>query len=763
MLSDMKKPLRNVLVMACSLAAGLALPGVAADTPGAIPSLAAAPVPASVGVESPPAEPVGTNALLLLGRAIRQPFLPLACGPEDLAAKWPAFEHEPFETAGFNQLMLPFHAEGKAVKEEAHAFSFLLSNALDWTPGSYCSRHAYFVFKRDWREMQELAVTYDRARIRNLHRHWRTTHAIGGTVSGAGEGYAGTLQIFDCEGALVHTASFPEPRAYFDLLGDMSVACMRFFGHEPSALLDAHLRRKRCESHRSILDLGAAAFAEERSGPEFRLYRLILARDPGFAEVRFWASNQGYWQHRNASMYNRQKGLALKTYLVEAALSDFRPSACPDKALAALHPQWVDRAERMLGPASPTVLDLRLDQASAAKRIDADLLRRALATARRYPNEYHLLYSLSRACVPYEGHARDYDMVASVALAALCSRYSPSSAGRCALMRRAALAARILGYNDMAVALLAPALEDVLREPNGNTGLYAREYCLALENMGHYAAAARTYMTAVQAMAPGAERHRLIAYAAIDAAVAGDKEQLEQIVTNHRAEIEQVKMNYAVDMYTLAMQGKEPPLPNRMKSREIDPILGPGRMRLEQLCAMEDIRRGTTKYRELYTEWLGEGCHSTRPLWIIFDAYDRLEPKPESGFFYGTLEWLHGDDPWVVQAVCDYRARTPNPPPIEPDRLLKRFAAYEPLDLFGCEEFTPHKPDALEKLPPGKVAAAVWHLIKERQFDKAEELAQRAHHCAVARAGWSPTRVYFFRHVVQKARQARKLAPDKSP
>lgn len=91
---------------------------------------------------------------LLLDPAARNksPFLlPTAAVPpmslENLDLKrffalWNAFDHAPYELSGFSHLTLPFHYECEGVQgtiEEAHAFSFLLSSALDWTPGCYCA------------------------------------------------------------------------------------------------------------------------------------------------------------------------------------------------------------------------------------------------------------------------------------------------------------------------------------------------------------------------------------------------------------------------------------------------------------------------------------------------------------------------------------------------------------------------------------------------------------------------------------------------
>jgi len=69
---------------------------------------------------------------LPLAEAVRAPLDPWSL--DDLAKRWPAFRHEPFETAGFNHLSLPFRYEAGPQGgdgNEALTFSFLLSEALD--------------------------------------------------------------------------------------------------------------------------------------------------------------------------------------------------------------------------------------------------------------------------------------------------------------------------------------------------------------------------------------------------------------------------------------------------------------------------------------------------------------------------------------------------------------------------------------------------------------------------------------------------------
>ena len=203
-------------------------------------------------------------------------------GPQDmrdftlaeLSRQYPAFQHASFDSAGFNPLELPFRYEdvdNVGDPSEANALSFLMSHALDWAPGNYCARHAYFIFKR-WRDkIQPLTQKYDSAVIANLVQSWKATHAVGGVLIRSKEGCSGRLEIYDSSGQQVFSREYKKPREYFDLLGDMAVDAITFFGPPPNELLVQDLHAPRCRNAASIVRLGMAAFLPERGEEEFSL------------------------------------------------------------------------------------------------------------------------------------------------------------------------------------------------------------------------------------------------------------------------------------------------------------------------------------------------------------------------------------------------------------------------------------------------------------------------------------------------------------
>lgn len=122
------------------------------------------------------------------------PRVPLT--PEQLASHFAGFKAEGYDSSNFNVLALPFRYEdpdGVGDASEANALAFLLSDDLDWAPGNFNARHAYFVFARSGPEMAGLAAKYDSAVIARQVDDWHATHAVGGVLRRSRAGCSGTL------------------------------------------------------------------------------------------------------------------------------------------------------------------------------------------------------------------------------------------------------------------------------------------------------------------------------------------------------------------------------------------------------------------------------------------------------------------------------------------------------------------------------------------------------------------------------------------
>ena len=435
---------------------------------------------------------------------------------DELSAMFPAFQHEPFETAGFNVLALPFRFEsvdGSGKPEEAYAFSFLLSASLDWADDSYCARHAYFVFKRHRRTMQRLAREYDPFDIALEVRNWGASHAMGGLLKHGKNGFAGTLEIYDRRGAAVFRKEYDAPREYFTLLGDMAVDAMTFFGAKPNDPLVKHLHRRRCEQEQSLIDLGEAAFVGERSNEEFSLYQGILHRDPNFADVRYWRANQLQWRDHDRLKYVVQLATALDSYPVRGAFREFDPAG---EALPEHYKSWARQVSKLLGRDVSQDAYLQLKQAAKTHHITGELLERATREAGAHPNDYWLLVDLARAYSQAWDMLDDKDVAASLQIAALRNRYLTGTGTKDDALRGLATSLAELGRNDLAV----PVWVSMLRQARSDNRLrqLAPQAWLgmgrALAKMGRYRDAIRYFRGAFRASrrmakrGPGGRRRR---------------------------------------------------------------------------------------------------------------------------------------------------------------------------------------------------------------------------------------------------------------
>jgi hypothetical protein len=684
--------------------------------------------------------PLVTNTKLFLDPATRRtaPFLlpPAAVPPLSLEdvnlqkffAPWNAFDHVPYELSGFSHMTLPFHYECDGVQgtpEEAHAFSFLLSNALDWTPGCYCARHAYFVYKRTGADIIKAGRTFNPDLISQICERWQAAYAVGGILKRGKAGYSATIKLFDKDGKLVMDKTIPGPLDYFDLLGAVSSEVMRFFKYNPSPELIAHLSKKRCNDFQSVIDLGKAAFAEERSPAEFGLYESILKRDPDFAEVRYWYQNQKAWRDNTWDEYRVNEALSLQSYLTESALSDFNPKDCQDKALAAKYDSWIDQAEKILGPTHPLVVELKL----ISGRRSVELIDQALKTAQNYPNDAGLLQAILHVILDEKEQFMDCDLAASIAWASLNSNYlwGDPDAGTACMCEHIGTAVIKLGYHDVAAAAFLGATS-VLQSRIGsevNAKYYGRRAGNALRLAGRYEDSFNLYMASMEPSAID----ECLDNAGIISSMLGQGGVYTSLKNQYCKEIAASPWLTGIyktcDPY-MSGNGKAVSLTNFPL---VISLYGGDLERTKlQVQLMTNDAVWCSINRNTLTDALN--MHPMdRELWILFDRYDRLDPKPESRFFYQSLEWLHSSDPWVVGAVRDFRKRAKEQPALNPDDVLAILKPFEPMRWPKLTENNRHVPSQ-RLLPYGMVAVAIHQLVLKHDMEKARELALRYIHYA---------------------------------
>ena len=94
-------------------------------------------------------------------------------------------------------------------------------------------------------------------------------------------------------------------------------------------------------------------------------------------------------------------------------------------------------------------------------------------------------------------------------------------------------------------------------------------------------------------------------------------------------------------------------------------------------------------------------------------------------YFYETLAWLHPDDPWVQQAVTDWRKRYPDVAPPDANGVRKVLQDFPSADPKARPNMKDKAYKAIDTLQPGQAQWAIKALIDKGDFDQARELAQR--------------------------------------
>jgi len=717
-------------------------------------------------------EPAGTAAEAGAPSGVRLPLAGLEpvpdpeCSLDDLAQTFPYFKHDPIETAGFNHLTLPFlyvrRTLGRTHPEEALAFSFLLSSALDWAPGAYCTRHAYFNFTSNRKEMQALSKRYTPSTIRAVMEEWRSTHAVGGTLIRSAGGYGGILLVYDREAKIVLRKRYVKPRGYFVLLGDMAADAMKCLdGYDPSEALVEHLRQPRCENHESILDLGRAAFVNSKSPPAWRLYERILDRAPGFTEVRYWYGNQRQWTDDDRARYMAQIERALDGYLVEAPLAEFDPDEHPDPdAAAAKKAAYMKRFQELTGSDHPTVIDWQLQKANDRKVMSPSLRERALRVAARHPNRYFLLMNLSKNFRRRHKMVMDADMAASIAVAAIQDRCVINFGMRRWGLGKLHMAVKEIGRDDLLLHLMGQEYHHTLEQYSGFVNwTFPEAYAWALHNTGRYAEVIPVCDVTIEMLAGWPYFVKSTALLrGIAAAHAGNPAALDETIQQYGDTLREAETLFILETYRDLLRGEPVDAAALRKTRdEVDSWYGS--READILLSQADLLAGTRHIRDRMG-WRVKCNPTDRRLCFLYDRYQRRRPHRDDPLFYEMLEWLYPHDPWAAKAVADFRTRaaehTMEPSAWTPEKVAETLKDFEPIRYPVP---TGDRKDEAEKTfhtwPPGTIASALRHLIEDRRFDEADGLAKRHLHLAVE-YGYHIHRAYGH-HLVRLVQETRQV------
>lgn len=688
--------------------------------------------PAKTPASKPTTTPAGP-IVLPLAKAPPQPLRHYTL--DELEEMFPAFKHEPFDSAGYNHFSLPIHYEDRAGDgdaNEAMAMSFLLSSALDWGDGCYCSRHAFFVFKRSSKYMPALMKKYDPKLVGYLVTDWQASHGVGGKLIRCKHGYAGVLTIFDRKGKVVKEVTYDKPRGFFDLLGDMAVDAICFLSTKPNEALVKHLHFKQCKHRQSLIDLGRAAFVEERSDQEWAIYNGILKRDPDFALVRYWRANQSWWQNRDNAAKALDVAKSINSHITLQALQDFRAAYCRDKALAAKYPQWCKQAEELAGPDSIFVIGRRLGKAVKNFKISPELLKKATAVGAKYPNHLYYLRTLAMAYYMGGDLPVDVDMAISILVAALQNDYLTGVGNKDSVVISLAHIVRSLGYYDLCVDLATPVTLRNLKE-NGMRPVDwdARMLGDALFQMGRFEESWQWYRKSFKARPERTPDAALsLVGGAAAAAYAGRKDIIEQILRDRRDVLEVINAVGLVEGYLDVLEGRP------VNTKAIWSISKKMAQRPEQQILALEVQSDLLQHRKGRTLGAEPNWHRYDPrcrsLLILCHEVFRQDPDNAPGSFYEMLQLLHPDDPWAQKSVAQWRRWANKTPLPDPDQLIKDLADYAPESWPKADPARRSEAGKLiRKYRAGTFPCAIRQLIAAKRFDKAMELALRHHHLIV--------------------------------
>jgi hypothetical protein len=698
-----------------------------------------APTPPAV-VAAPttsPWRPPGTGTAapedLLKVFADAEPVEPAQYALADLEKIFPAFRHQPFDRAGFDHLMLPFrYSDPNHIGDpnEALALDVLISNDLDWAPGCYCERHALFVFAEDKERFQALRRQYTPEAIASALTDWRATHAIGGEVIREAGGYKGTLEIYDCDGRLVHTRTFKPARKFWDLLGDMDVDALTFLDAAPSPILTAYLHQPRCQRPQSLIELGSMAFMDRLSPEQEAVIQDILKNDPSFSVVRHWYANQCNWLRGDRGLWQTQNGTGLSSRVEPSSLFEFAPAFCPDKDLAVQMPDWIDFAAMLVSEDSPLVIYCRLNNMCYGSQTREAIVERGLKAAAKFPNSHDLLVALAR-------NANDPALSCSLLSSSLLDRSLTGTGRKDEEETVLAQYCELVGRDDIAMELMSRLGPE---QSQGNLYLLLEVLC----DGGRYREATQLYQliqpTSVPTLAVW-----MLPRAAFSAAVTRDTRLLDGMLKDCQPVLAAHNMDDVFRAFRDALGGKTPDPEQYLHVGQPFELATFWDALLVAYC---DAKAGKSQYHEFLSEAMYT-WPTNRMLWIAEDDYQRRDPSDDIGAFYDYLGWFFGDDPWVASAVARFHQRGIPEKPIDVAALRADLQQ-------GINEGPRHAQigdlNWAHLLAAWRVAACVHQLLDQNQAQDALQVA--AQYRDFEHQARSPEKLYIALELMRKVNQA---------
>ena len=638
-----------------------------------------------------------------------------------LLTLFPELKHEPFNTAGFDALTLPFRYESldrTGDDAEAMALSFLLSDDLDWAPASYCSRHAFFTYRRSRDKMFSLRQTYEAQNISSLIAFWRTTCAVGGVLRRTADGCTGTLEIYGPDGALLHSADFNTPRPYFQLLGDLSCDAMVYLKSPPSPALRRHLHRDRCQRPESLLRLAAAAELDSRNGGEFHALLRLLDDDPDFAEVRAWVANQREWANDDHGLQLREMLRAQQSRLTPS-LGDIDIGRCIDPEVIEQYKTLVNAGEKLVGPDAPVILQSRLQLAAQIHSMPQALYLQSLDACRRYPNNYRFCCDFARHLYYNESSPIDRNIIGSVGVTAYLNRWMDAVGDRSSAKEaladawvddKPALAASICDGLE-----ITPAIQMLVFHGLLNSGRY-EELMKRIEAAPPLPAAPPAFDSSFALLA---------AIALNDTDRVAGKAALDWVGQRYKEDLALHGSDKLLAAYNEAITGERADLTffNRRAMEVRDDAADRVTPWQILLAGDIDVVQHRQQVRNLVWQLVAQNPEF-RCAWALWDGYERQSSTALGWTMFHTLKWMHPYDAFLNRAEAGNRSR-----PATEDDLLQLFEMsverVKPIEYpVSGGKWDPNMAVAVYKVDtPWAAGADIMRLLASGNRSKAHELA----------------------------------------
>jgi hypothetical protein len=438
----------------------------------------------------------------------------------------------------------------------------------------------------------------------------------------------------------------------------------------------------------------------------------ILKKDPHFSEVRVWAAQQRYWMDGDDARATREKVYALKQYLTEEGLRTLgRPSifVLSDATLQ----KWWQQAAALSPDDSPLLVNHTLSSAQHLTDWSDHLMDLTTQACAKYPNSYYLLLSAAPVFDTPQLGRFDSGVGSGMYIAALQSRFMTGDGNKNDAVAKLAEVLDGCGRPDITAQLVTA--EKGFTEPESVFDLID-----AYSDLCQFELVMRVFDKHLPI--PPQQQGQTVIRVMHAAAMLGDADRIDDLIASEGQSLRESQLMPLAQAFRDSLAGKQvdiAKLESAAKGQEV-------RVQVLQFACQLDLAAGQEKLRDaLWREFTTE-CDA-RTFYILMDAYDRHNPRPEMTDVYRTMQWLFPDDPWMVKAAADGLQRHANSPAPDIETCNAALRQYPPHPRLQGQavETAAQMKYVRGQVSPWKVAAAVRQLTDQSYFHAAADMAQR--------------------------------------